>query len=288
MKSKLPMYTEEAVSFNKEELKKLLPEIFYKYMTSTNQVAFLDCKWTTTTSTNQTTFFEGEWVETGDRTPTDIWRGVQKAVIEDVKERVEQCKRILKEESSISVKKELNNLMKEIEEEYDILKNNNMSTQKEHKLPSCVPMPLKGYLSPLYDNLVLEVLFYNDVYTIGGKYEQYKSLSDQKSKIKFYKENTEILNIAVESCFKPCIQDHDNYELFMIPITGEVNEDVIKERGIALLDPKYVDFQNLTEADMKDAESLIKSTIQHSGEAEVAISILQDKVNTCIKNKNMI
>ena len=43
---------------NLRELEEKCTEVFYDYMTSTNQIAF----------------FEGEWIETGDRTPTDIWR----------------------------------------------------------------------------------------------------------------------------------------------------------------------------------------------------------------------
>ena len=238
---------------NLRELEEKCTEVFYDYMTSANQIAF----------------FEGNWIETGDRTPTDIWRDEQEALMKDVGTRIE----LFEDATEYGYFKE-ENLKKKVDEELErlrdlqgILKRNSWKTQKEQSTMgdtnvarSVVLLPLNKYINSFYDDLTLEVLFYNDVYTLGGKWEEYKALATKKDKIKFYKENTEITHMSLvilrgtseiaTLCFKG--QLTDNKEAF--------------ENQTELLEAKFADFENLTlkgtaEIKNNDLRQLLQSKI---------------------------
>ena len=238
---------------NLEELTEKCTEVFYDYMTSTNQTAF----------------FEGNWVETGDRTPTDIWRDEQEALIKDVGTRIELFEDAteygyFKEEN---LKKKVDEELKKLRDLQGILSKNSWKTQKDQSAMgdvnvarSVVLIPLNKYINSFYDDLTLEVLFYNDVYTLSGRWEEYKALTTKEDKIKFYKENTEITHMSLTIlrgtseiatlCFKG--QLTDNKEAF--------------ENQTELLGAKFADFENLTLKDTaeiknNDLRQLLQSKI---------------------------
>ena len=156
-----------------KELQELLPNIFYEYMVN-----------------------EGV-------------NNVQKFYMDKVKEYTDVIN--LYEESL--VKEKLEDLtVKSIEEQLQYLHQgtryllqSNMANQKKlyeetgsvDFCRSIVQIPLNKKLNSFYDDLILEVVFYDDVCTPSGDIESYKKLESDEDRLEFIMRNTEITNIGL-------------------------------------------------------------------------------------------
>ena len=105
-------------------------------------------------------------------------------------------------------------------------------------------------INSYYDDLILEVLFYDDVCTPTGKISKYNQLTSKEERKQFLKENTEITHMAL--VFAP-----NGKTRALLAIKGELNykEARIKDCGIDLLSPKFSDFQNLRLADINEVDN---------------------------------
>ena len=100
-----------------------------------------------------------------------------------------------------------------------------------------VKFPLKDKINSIYDNFELEVLFYDDVCTLKGKFETYRKLKTKKERIKFLKENTEITHMGLHFL-------SENPHSLLIGLQGKVNMQPRVETLV--LPSKYADFNNIT------------------------------------------
>ena len=60
-----------------------------------------------------------------------------------------------------------------------------------------ITIPLDKKINSYYDDFTLEVAFYDDVCTIKGKFETYKTLKTQKERRKFLEGNTQITHMGL-------------------------------------------------------------------------------------------
>ena len=135
------------------------------------------------------------------------------------------------------------------------LKNSNMKYQKELYAKTGTPnfcrsvlrVPLNKIINSYYDDLILEVLFYDDVCTPIGKISEYNQLNSKESRKQFLKDNTEITHMSL--VFAP-----NGKTRALIAVKGKLNfkEARIKDCGIDLLSTKFSDFSNLRLADINE------------------------------------
>lgn len=149
------------------------------------------------------------------------------------------------------------------------LTNSNMEFQKElykktkatDYCRSVVRIPLDKLINSYYDDLILEVLFYDDVCTPKGKFDIFSSLEDKTARINFLKNNTEITHMGL-------VYAPDNQVKALISVSGVLNfhNPYVTESNITLLPTKFSDFKNLTlrdtsEINNNDLKQFIQSKI---------------------------
>lgn len=106
-----------------------------------------------------------------------------------------------------------------------------------------INFPLEKKINPLYDNLELEVLFYDDVCTLNGKFKKYNKLKTKKERKEFIRKNTEITHMSLQ--FK-----NFSYCTTMIGLYGKVRMG--KESLTLVLPSKYSNFNNVTDELIKN------------------------------------
>lgn len=222
--------------YTNQELTKICKDIFFDYMSNENE-----------------SFYErGGW-NSIEKTPVDAVHSYLLGLVDKDKERIKMFQEALdtyhcNEQCQKALRDQMNYLQKEI----GYLQTANMSSQKEiyqktHKIDysrTAVRIPLDKRINSYYDDLILEVIFFDDVCTLNSNYETYASLETKEDRMNFIKENVEITHIGL-SYFK------DKSHIFTIGVQGNLNfEDPrIKESRVLLLDHKFSDFENLTLAD---------------------------------------
>lgn len=138
------------------------------------------------------------------------------------------------------------------------LKNSNMKYQKKLYAKTHTPnfcrsvlrVPLNKMINSYYDDLILEVLFYDDVCTPAGKISEYNQLTSKEARKQFLTANTEITHMAL--VFAP-----NGKTRALMAVEGELNfkETRIKDCGIDLLPSKFSDFSNLRLADINELDN---------------------------------
>lgn len=111
-----------------------------------------------------------------------------------------------------------------------------------------IRIPLDKKINSYYDDFVLEVVFYDDVCTLNGKFEEYYTLHTEKERRKFIEDNTEITHMGL-------LYVRDERLISIIALMGELNttDPRVIESGVVLLPQKFSDFNTLT---LKDASSI--------------------------------
>ena len=200
-----------------EELQEQLPSIFYEYMVS-----------------------EGV-------------KEVKKFYTDKIKEYIDVIdlyeesliKENLEEETIDSIKEQLEYLHRGIRH----LQQSSMAYQKElYKKTgsvdfcrSIVQIPLNKRLNSFYDDLTLEVVFYDDVCTPSGNIESYEKLESDEDRLEFIMRNTEITNIGL-------VYERNNRRVAVLEVIGELNygDERVKQANVDLLNKTYADFENMT------------------------------------------
>lgn len=151
----------------------------------------------------------------------------------------------LSEGEAIEFKEQLQYLYQSIKH----LQQSNIAYQKKlyaktGSVDSCrseVQIPLKNKISSRYNDIILEVLFYDDVCTPNGKYHEYSKIKDINEKINFLKENTEITNIGL-------VYKRNNRRVALIEVIGTLKweEKVLQQIGVQLLGREFADLNNLS------------------------------------------
>lgn len=144
--------------------------------------------------------------------------------------------------------KEAKEQLEYIEQGLKYLVNSNMQYQKElykqtHSTDFCrttVQIPLNKKINSFYDDLTLEVLFYDDVCTFNGRYHEYEKLESEEDKMEFLMRNTEITNIGL-------VYMRNGARQAVIEVIGKLkyNGERISKTNIKLLGQGFADFENL-------------------------------------------
>lgn len=119
-------------------------------------------------------------------------------------------------------------------------------TQKVDFARTHVRIPLNKKINSFYDDLYLEVLFYDDICTPQGKINRYLNLTSKEEQFRFFANNIEITNMTL-------VYVVNNREQAFIDVwNSEFNGSDIRKKDVyaTLLSKKYSDFENLTLADI--------------------------------------
>ena len=145
-----------------------------------------------------------------------------------------------------------------IEEAEGYLCKSNMQTQKELYVATgstdfartTIRIPLDKKINSYYDDLTLEVVFYDDVCTLNGKFDEYNLLRTEKERRTFLEENTEITNMGL-------LYIRNNSVISITALKGDLNDadPRVLSTSVVLLPQIFSDFNKLT---LKDT-SLIKN-----------------------------
>lgn len=140
-------------------------------------------------------------------------------------------------------------------------KNLYSETHKTDYTRSQVRIHLNKKINSFYDDFYLDVLFYDDVCTPCGKYQDYLQITTEEERINFLKCNTEITHLAFVYAPQTTVKA-------VIGILGKLNtsDTRVQECGITLLDCHFSDFQHLRLSDTNsipnnDLKQLIQSKI---------------------------
>ena len=151
----------------------------------------------------------------------------------------------LDEETVKSIKEQLQYLYQGIR----LLKQSNMANQKKlyeetgsvDFCRSIVQIPLNKKLNSFYDDLILEVVFYDDVCTPKGNIKTYEKLDSDEDRLEYLLRNTEITNIGL-------VYERNNRRVAILEVIGELNynDERVEQAGVTLLGKTYSDFENMT------------------------------------------
>ena len=160
--------------------------------------------------------------------------------------------------------------------EKDLILNTNAKVQRK-RYSKCkvldysrtgVRIPLNKKINPLYDDFILEVLFYDDVTTLAGRYDEYKQATDKR---KFLEDNIEITHMAFLYNKEGLFQKEYVFMLKGVPTVQSYKADVLLRTfktheimyGTNKSVPNILDFKNLTlEETMQIVNNDIRQIIQ--------------------------
>ena len=224
-----------------EELKEKCIEIFYDYMPKEgnqfyNGNSFIDC-------------------EVDYPTPMDmLWKETQDS-IEENRARIKLFEECIEEnKDDKDVVQTLTEQIKPLLEEREHFLNSCISYQKQLYAKTEVTdysrnfivIPLDKKINSYYDDLHLEVVFYDDIGVNKGKYNDYKVLKTEEERREFIKANTEVTHLGLSIPNK-----QGSSTMATVVFMGEPNYDSerVSESNITVLGSNFADFNNLTLAD---------------------------------------
>ena len=220
-----------------DELREACTTIFYDFMSSTEE-KFYD---------------ENSYADFNKEYPTPmhmLWKETQNSIEENTarikmfEEAIEENK---EDQAVVDVLKEQ---LQPLLEEKEHFTNSNMEYMKKLYEKSgivdysrnLVRIPLDKRINSFYDDLILEVLFYDDIAVNKGQFDTYKSLETQEERRNFIKANTEITHFGL------VVNGRSNNQVATIGLMGKLDFDNerVKQSGIVLLGEEYADFNTLT------------------------------------------
>lgn len=271
----------ELKRYTTSELQKICKDIFYDYMASENKLYWFDDSF--------------QSLEMGCTTPAHQLHNDYLKIIKMTQARINMLTEALPNEKyyNFNIPREI----KFLEKELYYLQNSNMSFQKEiyektektDYARSSVRISLNKKINSYYDDLILEVVYYDDVSTLSGKFEEYCKLETKYERREFIEKNTEITNMGFTYV-------RNKKHVYVSQILGKLNikDKRITSLPVKLLDERFSDFENLTLADTfevnnNDISQFLQSKINLDKEkltllAEVSIrgdkySILEEGVH---------
>ena len=218
--------------YSTEELQRLCTGIFYEYMSGVNNDSY------------------------DYPTPAHLLHKQYEDKLEQYKTRImiyqEKLATDIEPDVRNSLQKQLNYLI----EGHKYIAESNMSFQKElyrttHSTDyarTTIKIPLDKKINSYYDDFTLEVVFYDDVCTLNGKFDEYKELHTTKERQEFIENNTEITHMGL-------LYIRDERVISITALMGSLNtsDPRVIESGVTLLPQKFSDFDKLT---LKDTSSI--------------------------------
>lgn len=241
-----------------KELEEITTQIFYDFM-SNDKEQFFD---------------ETSYVDFNEKypTPMDMLHKELEDTIEENTARIKMFEEAIAEDAADpAIVETLKEQLQPLLEERTHFTESCMAYQKElyartgltDYSRNLVRIPLDKRINSYYDNLILEVVFYDDIGTAKGKYDTYKLLETQEARRNFIIENTEITDLSFV-----VLDNARQRQIACIMIKGDFSEDErAKQSNIITLDKKYADFEHLTLKDTmavnqnNDLRQLLQSKI---------------------------
>jgi hypothetical protein len=108
---------------------------------------------------------------------------------------------------------------------------------------SVVSIPLDKKINSFYDDLTLQVVFYDDVTTLNGKFDIYEKLQSKEEREEFLMQNTEITNMGLALISNP-----SNNLISIIALKGLLNtsDPRVQASGAIMLPSQFSDFNKVT------------------------------------------
>ena len=234
----------ELQRFSTEELIKKGKEIFYDYLASSED------------------FYTGEKYEPCTKKYPTVMDMLYKEILDSIDENADRIKMY---EEAIEENKGNEPCVKALTEQLEFLKqeremflNSNMEEQKKiYKKTkavdysrNAVQIPLDKKLNSFYDDLVLEVLFYDDIAVPKGKYKEYKKLKTFEERREFIIANTEVTHMGFAYY-------RNGNHVATIGILGKLNfnNSRVKNNDLTLLEHKFSDFSSLRLSDTNEIKN---------------------------------
>ena len=220
-----------------DELREACTTIFYDFMSSTEE-KFYD---------------ENSYADFNKEYPTPmhmLWKETQNSIEENTA-RIKMFEEAIEEnKGDQAVVDVLKEQLQPLLEEKEHFTNANMEYMKKlyektgivDYSRNLVRIPLDKRINSFYDDLILEVLFYDDIAVNKGQFDTYKSLETQEERRNFIKANTEITHFGL------VVNGRSNNQVATIGLMGKLDFDNerVKQSGIVLLGEEYADFNTLT------------------------------------------
>lgn len=247
--------------YSTEELQEICRELFYDYMAST-------IKGTNLTPTHlQHNHYEELVVKTAERI-----KSYKSAMQSKIANEDNQYTKLFKEqiESLKEYQKCLNySNLKFQKQTYEKTKDTLISHTR-------VKFSLEGKINSIYNNFELEVLFYDDVCTLKGKFEKYRKLKTKKERLKFFKDNTEVTHMGLHLS--------SNYSCpLLVGLQGNVR--MHPQDSTLVLPSKYADFNNITNELIENLNNhYYKKRKENNNYFKSSIEILKDNLANSYKN----
>lgn len=220
-----------------DELENVCTEVFYNYM-SDEKEQFFD---------------EYEYLDYNEKYPTPmdmLYKEIEDTMAENTA-RIRMFEEAIAEDTSdATIVQSLRKQLEPILEEREHFVNSCMAYQKaEYERTgftdysrNFVRIPLDKKINSYYDNLYLDVAFYDDIACLKGKYNDYKKLKTKEERKAFIIENTEVTNLAFA-----VLDNSSSKQIASIIFKGEfATDERVKQSNIITLDSKFADFENLT------------------------------------------
>ena len=209
--------------YTKQELQEICANIFYDYLSSPSEVS--------PNETNAHILYLNH-VDTLEMYKKKI-RMYEETLSKDVET---ECKH--------SLKKQLDYLKMG----YDYIISSNIQNQKRiyettgstDFCRSSVRIPLDKKINSYYDDITLEVVFYDDVTTLNGKFEAYNKLLSKEEREEFIMRNTEITHMGLALIT-------DQKLVSIIALQGQLNvaDPRVQNSGVILLPEQFSDFNSV-------------------------------------------
>lgn len=218
--------------YSTKELQKLCTDIFYIYMSSI-----------TNNSHNHPT-------------PAHLLHKQYEDKLQQYKDRIKIYQEKLATNIEPDVRSSLQKQLDYLIEGSQYITNSSMQFQKylyEKKnstdyARTTIRIPLDKKINSYYDDFVLEVVFYDDVCTLSGKFDEYSKLQTEKERYDFLIQNTEITHMGL-------LYLSNERLISIIALMGKLNmgDPRVTESGVVLLPQNFSDFDKLT---LKDTSSI--------------------------------
>ena len=227
-----------------EELIEKGKEVFYDYLASSEDF-----------------YSEGEYTKCTKEYPTimDMLYKETQDTIEENANRIKMYQEAIEEnKGNEPCVRALTDQLEFLRQEREMLQNSNMAEQKKiykktkavDYARNAISIPLDKKINSFYDDLILEVLFYDDIGIPKGKYEEYKKLKTFEERKAFIMANTEITHLGFSYV-------RNKNQVATIGILGKLNYNNprVKNNDLTLLDHKFSDFKNLRLADTNEIKN---------------------------------
>jgi len=197
--------------------------------------------------------FNNELVSNETKTPLHFVRKSYENELEMNSQKLKMFQEVLENNPESSV---IRTFIEALGEERELIKFCNMHTQKQYyeatgKIDYCrsyVTIPLNKLINSFYDDFYLEVLFYDDIATLRGKFEEYCNIKDNTERINFIRSNIEITHIGLS------LRSHQSYNpSLLIMMKGDYQGDTCFDMKV--LKKEFSDFSKLKLADINTIEN---------------------------------